>query len=110
MQRYCSFCFKSQKEVGMLVGGTGVYICDGCVKSSQQIIDNRKNITAGLPGYDGQDTTLLLSHLPKAEKVSQQAGETLYHTVGLLRKRKVSWQKIGEALGISRQAAWERFS
>ena len=27
----------------------------------------------------------------------------------VLRKRDVSWQKIGEALGVSRQAAWERF-
>jgi ATP-dependent Clp protease ATP-binding subunit ClpX len=27
-----------------------------------------------------------------------------------LRKREVSWAKIGEALGMSRQAAWERFA
>jgi biotin operon repressor len=27
-----------------------------------------------------------------------------------LRKRDVSWQAIGAALSISRQAAWERFS
>ena len=27
-----------------------------------------------------------------------------------LRQRKVSWEAIGKALGISRQAAWERFS
>jgi AhpD family alkylhydroperoxidase len=26
-----------------------------------------------------------------------------------LRKRGVSWEKIGQALGVSRQAAWERF-
>jgi biotin operon repressor len=27
-----------------------------------------------------------------------------------LRGREVSWARIGEALGISRQSAWERFS
>ena len=27
-----------------------------------------------------------------------------------LRRRELSWADIGEALGISRQAAWERFS
>ena len=30
--------------------------------------------------------------------------------VDTLRKREVSWAEIGKALGISRQAAWERFS
>ena len=30
--------------------------------------------------------------------------------IGELRQRKVSWEAIGKALGISRQAAWERFS
>jgi hypothetical protein len=26
------------------------------------------------------------------------------------RKQRLTWEQIGEALGISRQAAWERFS
>jgi biotin operon repressor len=30
--------------------------------------------------------------------------------VDALRKRNISWAAIGESLGISRQAAWERFS
>jgi hypothetical protein len=28
----------------------------------------------------------------------------------MLRTRGVSWTRIGEALGVSKQAAWERFS
>lgn len=32
------------------------------------------------------------------------------HTVEKLRGRSVSWSQIGSALGISRQAAWERFA
>lgn len=111
MNRYCSFCFKSMKEVSVLVGGTGVFICDGCIKSSQEMIETRsRKMPKNLPPYEEQDTELLLEHLPKAEKVAQQASETLYVTVDLLRQRKVSWQKIGDALGVSRQAAWERFS
>ena len=27
----CSFCHRSQKEVGKLIAGTAVYICDRCV-------------------------------------------------------------------------------
>jgi ATP-dependent Clp protease ATP-binding subunit ClpX len=34
----------------------------------------------------------------------------LQKTVDVLRGREVSWATIGEALGISRQAAWDRFS
>jgi hypothetical protein len=28
----------------------------------------------------------------------------------MLRERGVSWERIASALGVSRQAAWERFS
>ena len=35
---------------------------------------------------------------------------TQRRTIDILRKRDVSWQQIGDALGTSRQAAWERFS
>jgi biotin operon repressor len=29
--------------------------------------------------------------------------------VDILREREVSWEMIGEALAVSRQAAWKRF-
>lgn len=29
--QYCSFCGRSHKEVGQLIAGPGVYICDACV-------------------------------------------------------------------------------
>ena len=29
--------------------------------------------------------------------------------VKLIRSRKISWAEIGKVMGISRQAAWERF-
>ena len=42
------------------------------------------------------------------------AAESLHRLVGErvdeLRRREVSWTTIGDTLGISRQAAWERFS
>lgn len=34
----------------------------------------------------------------------------LQWVVDELRRREVSWADIGEALGMSRQSAWERFS
>jgi hypothetical protein len=40
----------------------------------------------------------------------QGKGNQLQWVVDLLRSREVSWAQIGDALGISRQTAWERFT
>ena len=36
----CSFCGRSHEEVGKLVSGPRVYICDSCVAQAQQVIDD----------------------------------------------------------------------
>ena len=36
----CSFCGKSHAEVRKLVSGPGVFICDGCVETFKQVLDN----------------------------------------------------------------------
>ncbi|HEX6509028.1 MAG TPA: hypothetical protein VF221_15475 [Chloroflexota bacterium] len=36
--------------------------------------------------------------------------QQLQETVLILRQRGTIWAKIGEALGVSRQSAWERYS
>ena len=35
----CSFCGKSQDEVGKLVAGPNVYICDECIQLCSEIIE-----------------------------------------------------------------------
>ncbi len=42
----CSFCGKTQKEVGKLIAGPGIYICNECVELCGEIIaeDYRKNV------------------------------------------------------------------
>lgn len=45
--RKCSFCNKSEIEVGQLVAGPGVAICDQCVALSSEIIGEQD--TAGSP-------------------------------------------------------------
>lgn len=52
------------------------------------------------------DTTRL-SHLARA---ARDAEETLEAEVVRLRQRGASWSDIGEALGVTRQSAWARFS
>ena len=34
----CSFCGRSSRDVGLLITGPGVYICDDCVKSANEIV------------------------------------------------------------------------
>ena len=34
----CSFCGKSQEEVGKLIAGPNVYICDECIELCNEIM------------------------------------------------------------------------
>ncbi|GII60143.1 hypothetical protein Skr01_02280 [Sphaerisporangium krabiense] len=52
----------------------------------------------------------LLAVLPRQARTVEQAERDLRAWVRILRDRDVTWAKIGEALGISRQAAWDRFA
>ena len=48
---FCSFCGKSQNEVGkMIAGPAGVYICDSCVTVCKTIIDRELR-----PGGEGEE-------------------------------------------------------
>ena len=109
---YCSFCRKDQDAVEKLIGGPGVtqdvHICDGCVDLCLKIIENKP--TPGFAGWDTLSTEALLAALPPSEASVEAARSILQSQIDILRKRDVSWAQIGEALGISRQAAWERFS
>jgi hypothetical protein len=103
----CSFCGKSETEVSRLLGGPGVHICDACVGVCN-------NILAATPtdfaGWDKMSDPDLLAALKVAEASVDGARAVLQAQVDELRRRSVSWEAIGSALGVSRQAAWERFS
>lgn len=105
---YCSFCRKSEKMVAKLIAGPGVYICDACVGLCNDILGDRP--TPGFAGWDSLSDAQLLAALPPSEIMVESTRAVLQTQIDVLRKRDVSWATIGEALGISRQAAWERFS
>lgn len=109
---HCSFCLKSQHEVAKLIAGPGfIFICDECVGLCDAII-------AGEPVKSEEGkfklaniaTETLLARLKPIELTLQGMGNQLEKVVEELRGREVSWARIGEALGVSRQSAWERFS
>ena len=104
---FCSFCRKSNKEAPSLIAGPGVFICGDCVRTCNTIL-------AGLPsdgfaGWDQLPDEALLANLERSLAAHEGSRAVLQQQIDVLRKRDVSWQKIGEALGVSRQAAWERF-
>jgi ATP-dependent Clp protease ATP-binding subunit ClpX len=107
---YCSFCLKSQHEVKKLVAGVAdIFICDECVEQCNHWIAGRPPNVRHLPTEE-LPTERLLERLQPIEDTIQGKGNQLQRVVEVLRSRKVSWAEIGNALGISRQSAWERFS
>lgn len=103
----CSFCNKSDKEVTRLIGGPGVYICDACVNICNSVLEATP---IAFPGWQAMTDDQLLGALKIAEATVDATRSVLQAQIEELRRREVSWDAIGNALGISRQAAWERFS
>jgi ClpX C4-type zinc finger protein len=118
----CSFCMKSNTEVGALVAGPGVFICNECVDLCAQIIAAKGDTAEGDEGKEGknvssptlwerfQDVDSVLDVLPKAAAAGAQVEENLTQLVRRARSLGATWARIGEALGMTRQSAWERFS
>ncbi|WP_045875960.1 ClpX C4-type zinc finger protein [Pseudofrankia sp. DC12] len=103
----CSFCGKDQNAVAKLVAGPGVYICNVCVDLCNQIIPLP---APELGSWDEQSDEELLASLARIQAAVAQVDAAVHHQVEALRRRGVSWTRIGEALGVTKQAAWERFS
>jgi hypothetical protein len=112
MTNHCSFCTKSSEQVDTLVAGAGVFICNECVELCSLVIADKhgRGASPRVPVWDQIDDQALLAHLPRIEAVRDQVDDDLRAWVGEARRRELSWDRIGEALGMKRQSAWERFS
>jgi ClpX C4-type zinc finger len=103
----CSFCLRSEKEVAKLIAGPKVHICDACVGACNTILGATPQ---GSGDWNAMADAQLLAALKPAETSLDAVRSVLQAQIDALRTRGVSWSQIGDALGISRQAAWERFS
>jgi hypothetical protein len=114
-QLSCSFCAKPSSAVEKVIAGPGVYICNECVDLCNDIIrselrkqqDSDRQLSAWEEGMTDEQ---ILDQLPRVAATGAQTEASLQRLVTILRKRKVTWARIGTALGITRQSAWERFS
>ena len=108
---FCSFCRKSDREVERLIGGPGVYICGRCVENCVKVLKpHHGKAVLEFAGWDSYTDSQLLKSLAPTEQTLEAVRRDLRTKVDILRNRGVSWETIGTALGVSRQAAWERFS
>ena len=111
----CSFCRKGQADVEALIAGFGVAICNECIDVAVAALETSRPITKKVP-FDPAtqlrtfDNERLLKAVGQVEPVYQDvaAAQALY--VEILRERGVSWAEVGQALSVSRQAAWKRFA
>jgi ATP-dependent Clp protease ATP-binding subunit ClpX len=116
VQLACSFCGKTAQEVRKLVAGPGVYICDVCVQLCVDILAARdeqqpdKQEPAQIPYWENLTDEEILAHLPRVAAAGAQVDASLQARISRLRERGVTWARIGTALGMTRQSAWERFS
>jgi hypothetical protein len=115
VQVRCSFCAKPSPEVEKVIAGPGVYICNECVSLCNDILAAEKSKPpeprAQLAAWDESMTDeQILDLLPRISAVGSQTEASLQRLVAILRERRVTWARIGSALQVTRQSAWERFS
>jgi ClpX C4-type zinc finger len=111
----CSFCTKPSSAVEKVIAGPGVYICNECVDLCNDILETERGKPADpkapLAAWDESMTDeQILDLLPRIAAVGAQTEASLQRLVTILRERRVTWARIGSALQITRQSAWERFS
>jgi len=108
----CSFCLKSPGAVAKMIGGPGVFICNECVGLCNDILalEGEPERDAVASWQQRLSDEELLGHLPKIASTAAQVEQHLTAWVRQARQRGITWTRIGEALGMTRQSAWERFS
>lgn len=108
----CSYCLKPREKVGLLVRSPLAAICRDCAQRALTLIDEQPASAAHppLPSLlQEMSNEEILDRLPEVADAQVQVEEHLTEWVSVARKRKISWDRIGKSLGMTRQSAWERF-
>jgi ATP-dependent Clp protease ATP-binding subunit ClpX len=105
---HCSFCGKIATEVEQMIAGPGVYICNECVGLCESILADKP--TPPFPSLDDKSDDDLVLDMARIAASRDQVEEAVMDRAQRLRARGVTWARIGEGLGMTRQSAWERFS
>jgi hypothetical protein len=87
-------------------------MCTDCLTTFSQAFAAPENASQRVLGWsdDSMSDADMLARLPLIAATAAQVDRYLRLWVGRIRERHISYAEIGKALGVSRQAAWERFS
>jgi len=107
-KKFCSFCGDPGREDPPLFGGLGAFICGGCVADFGALLAGDR--APKQPPWVGMSDPELLGQLWSIAQSAFQAEDFLAEWVGLARSRNLSWTEIGQALGVPRREAQERFA
>ena len=112
--RICSFC-GTPGGPGTelpLIGGLGAQVCATCVDDFHGILHDDEQLSSarGTMPWERMSDAELLATLPQILASAEQNVAFAHEWVDMLRDRNISWAEIGRALGVTRQAAWERFT
>ena len=109
--RICGFCGTVSDGELNFAGGLGALICTRCLDTyhahyaSQEWRDGPHQ-----PWWETMSDEEILATFPKIVHVRDQVEEFLHQWVRVARNRGHTWSSIGRTLGVSRQAAWQRFN
>jgi hypothetical protein len=108
----CSFCGTRGDDDTRFAGGLGALMCTACLESFAAAFASPANAGVRIIGWSDEAMTdaEMLARLPQIAATAGQVDRYLRAWVGRIRERHISYAEIGKALGVSRQAAWERFS
>jgi hypothetical protein len=99
--------------VATLIAGPGVFICNICVQLCSDVIAEQAGPgpTEPVAPWDrATDLDEVLIGLPRVAAAGAQVEANLVAWVLRARALGATWARIGEALGMTRQSAWERFA
>jgi hypothetical protein len=110
----CSFCDKPSAAVEKLVAGPAVYICNECVDLSATIISDAAHSTPEESArrraqFASPSAEEILALLPGVARLAARVEADLARKVGRLREQGTGWPQIADALGVSTDAARQRF-
>ena len=110
----CSFCFKPSTTVERLMAGPAAYVCNEVMDLCSGIVASTPEgpVTGArmMPWDHAPTMDAALAHRLNVARARKQVEESTLGWVLRARQLGATWAQVGDALGITRQSAWERFA
>lgn len=108
----CSFCGKDNTLLEKLIAGPGVYICNECVGLCNDILTTTmtaEEAASARAAFENRAAPEILEILPAIARNADSVEADLQRLVSRLRSAETTWDEIALRLGLSVEAAQDRF-